>query len=136
MEVAALAAGVVAGTPAGVLFLVAMPVDAMCLVINATVLVCTALLFTSWTPGRAPNALETTAIGAICGLMNGASANSGPPVILLYLSGPLGAATGRASLIALFLFTDVTACFFCWRQVSVWSTWSSPWSSACPCSRV
>ncbi len=111
-----LIAGVVIGTPAGVLLLVSMPVDAMCLVINATVMASTVLLLSGWRPRRVPGPLETVGVGAVCGLVNGASANGGPPVILLYLSGPLGAAAGRASLIALFLFTDVTASFFCWRQ--------------------
>ncbi len=111
-----LAAGVLIGTPAGVWFLVSMPVDLMCLVINGLVLVSTLLLFAGYRPRRAPGTFGTIGVGTLSGLMNGASANGGPPVILLFLAGPAGAATGRASLIAFFLFTDVTASFFCWRQ--------------------
>ena len=46
----------------------------------------------------------------------GASANGGPPIILFFLSSPVGAAVGRASLIAFFLFTDVWASLFYWQQ--------------------
>ena len=38
------------------------------------------------------------------------------PIILFFLSSPLGAAVGRASLIAFFLFTDVWASLFYWQQ--------------------
>ena len=47
--------------------------------------------------------------GTISGVINGASANGGPPVILLFFSSPAGANVGRASLIAYFLFTDCCA---------------------------
>ena len=55
-------------------------------------------------------------MGLLAGVINGASANGGPPVILFFLSSPAGAAVGRASLIAFFLFTDVWASLFYWQQ--------------------
>lgn len=55
-------------------------------------------------------------VGLLAGVINGASANGGPPIILFFLSSPLGAAVGRASLIAFFLFTDVWASLFYWQQ--------------------
>ena len=50
------------------------------------------------------------------GVINGASANGGPPVILFFLSSPAGASVGRASLIAYFLMTDTWASLFCWQN--------------------
>ena len=67
-------------------------------------------------PRRSPGKLETALIGMSGGVINGASANGGPPVILFFLSSPAGAAVGRASLIAYFLLTDSWASLFCWQN--------------------
>ena len=53
-------------------------------------------------PGR-PLILAT---GVMCGILNGAAAIGGPPVILLYLSSPAGVTVSRASIIAYFLGID------------------------------
>ncbi len=44
--------------------------------------------------------------GMACGILNGAAAIGGPPVILLYLSSPAGVTVSRASIIAYFLGID------------------------------
>ena len=111
-----LALGVAIGTPFGVYCLVSIPVDLMRLIINAVVLVLTAMLFFGLRPRRSPTPSQTTGVGLLAGVINGASANGGPPVILFFLSSPAGAAVGRASLIAFFLFTDVWASLFYWQQ--------------------
>lgn len=72
------------------------------------------MLFFGFRLKRAPGPAQTCAVGALTGLINGASANGGPPAILFFLSGPQSAAVGRASLIAFFLFTDVLASLFYW----------------------
>ena len=104
-----LAVGVGLGTPVGVYCLVSIPVDLMRIIINAAVLLLTGLLFVGVRPKNAPTTAQTTAVGLLSGVINGASANGGPPVILFFLSSPAGAAVSRASLIAFFLFTDVWA---------------------------
>ena len=53
-------------------------------------------------PGR-PLILTT---GVSCGMLNGAAAIGGPPVILFYLSSPAGVTVSRASIIAYFLGID------------------------------
>lgn len=111
-----LALGVAFGTPFGVYCLVSIPVDAMRLLINGVVLILTALLYCGLRPKNAPSPTQITGVGLLAGLINGASANGGPPIILFFLSSPLGAAVGRASLIAFFLFTDVWASLFYWQQ--------------------
>ncbi len=50
-------------------------------------------------PGR-PLILGT---GVACGILNGAAAIGGPPVILFYLSSPAAVTVSRASMIAYFL---------------------------------
>ena len=111
-----LALGVALGTPFGVYCLVSIPVDAMRLIINAVVLILTSMLYCGLRPKNAPTPPQTTGVGLLAGVINGASANGGPPIILFFLSSPLGAAVGRASLIAFFLFTDVWASLFYWQQ--------------------
>ncbi len=108
--------GVALGTPLGVYCLVSLPVDAMRLLINGVVLVLTGMLYCGLRPKNSPSAAQTTGVGLLAGVINGASANGGPPIILFFLSSPLGAAVGRASLIAFFLFTDVLASLFYWQQ--------------------
>ncbi|MEG1610242.1 MAG: sulfite exporter TauE/SafE family protein, partial [Bilophila sp.] len=118
-----LALGVLVGTPAGVLFLVHMPIAPMKICINLTVLLLTIPLLRGMRPSKAPSCTATTAVGLLSGVINGASANGGPPVILFFLSGPGGVGVSRASLIAFFLFTDVWASLIYWQQGLV--TWST-----------
>jgi uncharacterized membrane protein YfcA len=111
-----LALGVLAGTPVGVNFLVNVPPEPMRIVINAVVLALTVMLFWGFYPRKSPTPGGTIGIGVLSGVINGASANGGPPVILFFLSSPAGSAVGRASLIVFFLFTDVFASFFYWQK--------------------
>ena len=74
----------------------------MRLIINAVVLILTSMLYCGLRPKNAPTPPQTTGVGLLAGVINGASANGGPPIILFFLSSPLGAAVGRASLIAFF----------------------------------
>lgn len=118
-----LSLGVLIGTPAGVLFLVHMPIVPMKIFINATVLLLTIPLLMGLRPSKTPSSAATTGVGLFAGIINGASANGGPPVILFFLSGPAGVAVSRASLIAFFLFTDVWAILLYWQQGLVsWGT--------------
>ena len=93
-----LALGVALGTPFGVYCLISIPVDAMRLIINAVVLILTSMLYCGLRPKNAPTPPQTTGVGLLAGVINGASANGGPPIILF------------------FLFTDVWASLFYWQQ--------------------
>ena len=77
-----LALGVALGTPFGVYCLVSIPVDAMRLIINAVVLILTSMLYCGLRPKNAPTPPQTTGVGLLAGVINGASANGGPPIIL------------------------------------------------------
>lgn len=104
-----LTVGVLIGTPLGVALLVYIPPAPMTILINATVIILSLIMLKGYHLSRHLTPLETTGTGIISGIINGASANGGPPVILLFFSSPSGAAAGRASIIAYFLFTDLWA---------------------------
>lgn len=101
--------GCLIGTPFGVYSLLLIPPTPMTVLINITVIILSLVMLRGYTLKRNLNALEIIGTGTISGLINGASANGGPPVILLFFSSPAGANVGRASLIAYFLFTDSCA---------------------------
>lgn len=101
--------GCVIGTPLGVLSLIVIPPAPMTIIINLTVIALSIVMLRGVTLKRNLTPLEVVGTGTVSGIINGASANGGPPVILLFFSSPAGAAVGRASLIAYFLFTDVFA---------------------------
>ena len=85
-----LALGVALGTPFGVYCLVSIPVDAMRLIINAVVLILTSMLYCGLRPKNAPTPPQTTGVGLLAGIINGASANGGPPIILFSCPARLG----------------------------------------------
>lgn len=99
--------GSVPATPVGIALLTVLPADWMRAFVAVAVIVAVALL--AWgrrrqsNPGRA----ETALTGVASGLLNGAIATPGPPVIAFYLSSPAGARIGRASLMAFFSLTGI-----------------------------
>lgn len=101
--------GCIIGTPFGVYSLLLIPPTPMTVLINLTVIILSLVMLKGYTLKHNLNALEIVGTGTISGVINGASANGGPPVILLFFSSPAGANVGRASLIAYFLFTDTCA---------------------------
>lgn len=101
--------GVLIGTPFGVALLIYIPAAPMTILINVTVIILSIIMLRGYHLTRHLTHLEITGTGIISGIINGASANGGPPVILLFFSSPSGAAAGRASIIAYFLFTDLWA---------------------------
>jgi uncharacterized protein len=93
-------------TPVGAYLLVNIPVLPMRISISLLVLVAAILLMRGWALKQMPGRPLIFATGAACGLLNGAAAIGGPPVILLYLSSPAGVTISRASIIAYFLGID------------------------------
>ena len=93
-------------TPFGVYLLVNIPVLPMRISISLLVLVAAILLMRGWALKQMPGRPLILATGVACGLLNGAAAIGGPPVILLYLSSPAGVTISRASIIAYFLGID------------------------------
>ena len=101
-----LLAGSLLATPFGVYLLANIPAVPMRISISLLVLVAAILLMRGWAWKRMPGRPLILATGVACGLLNGAAAIGGPPVILLYLSSPAGVTVSRASIIAYFLGID------------------------------
>ncbi len=107
-----LALGVIIGTPLGVYLLATIPPSYMIIAINLVACTCCIALWQGYVLRSNLNATGILGTGLLSGILNGACANGGLPLILLFLSSPLAMATGRASLIAFFFFTDVWASVF------------------------
>lgn len=101
-----LLAGAVLATPAGVYLLATIPAEPMRLFISLFVFGTALLLLYGWAWKRMPGRPLSFSTGLACGLLNGAAAIGGPPVILFYLSSPAGMTVSRASIIAYFLGID------------------------------
>ena len=93
-------------TPFGVYLLANIPAVPMRISISLLVLVAAILLMRGWAWKRMPGRSLILTTGVACGILNGAAAIGGPPVILLYLSSPAGVTVSRASIIAYFLGID------------------------------
>jgi uncharacterized membrane protein YfcA len=101
-----LLAGSLFATPLGAYLLANIPAEPMRMSISVLVLVAAILLLRGWAWKRMPGRPLILTTGTACGILNGAAAIGGPPVILLYLSSPAGVTVSRASIIAYFLGID------------------------------
>ena len=111
-----LAVGCLVGTPAGVYVLARVPPAPLTLALAAIVLLVAVLLARGFLLRAIPGRTATVATGLVSGLLNGSVGIGGPPVVLLFFGSPAGVATGRASMIAYFLFTDVVALAWQWQE--------------------
>lgn len=98
--------GSLVGIPFGVYLLATIPPAPMRTSISLMVLIASILLMRGFAWKRMPGIILILLIGLACGMLNGAAAIGGPPVILFYLSSPAGVKTSRASIIAYFLGID------------------------------
>lgn len=101
--------GALPAIPIGALALAALDENSMRLGIGIAVLVATVAIAAGIGLRRPPGSALKLATGVTVGLMSGAAGIPGPPVILLYLSSPLPAATLRATAVAVFLVTDLVS---------------------------
>lgn len=108
-----LLAGIAIGTPLGVHLLVSLSDVTMRIIVALVVLALLPLLWKGFRLKRMPGKAVTIITGTVSGLMNGAAAIGGPPVVMFYFSSPKGVEISRASLIAFFLVTDIIASVFC-----------------------
>jgi len=97
-----LLAGAAAAAPLGTYALKALPADIMRAIIGAVVLAAVGLLWRGFRLETVPPGGVRLGIGALSGLLNGATGMGGPPVIIYFLATPAGAAIGRASLMVYF----------------------------------
>lgn len=101
--------GSLAGVPLGLWGLAMLPAEVMRLLIALIVLVSVAGLSAGLRFRRPPGSGATVLAGMLSGLLNGAAAMGGPPVILFYLGAQTAVTVGRASLVFYFSLIDVAA---------------------------
>lgn len=99
--------GMVMATPIGVHLLASLPVAPMRIIISVLVLVATFLIWRGYSYRGQPSKTMKTGTGMISGLMNGAAALGGLPVVIFLLSTVAGAAISRATLVAYLFCTGV-----------------------------
>lgn len=108
-----LGAGSAIGNPIGVYLLANLPEKPMRIIIATIILSLVILMWTGFKLRTMPGKGATAVTGAVSGVFNGAATVGGPPIIMFFFSSPAAVATGRASMIAFFLGTDIWATGFC-----------------------
>jgi len=104
-----LVAGNVLCIPLGVALLAFLPDTPLRLLIGALLLLAAALLRSGWSLSLQPTAGMRLATGLVSGLVNGVAAIGGIAVAVMLSATTLAPAVMRATLILLFLFTDLYA---------------------------
>lgn len=96
--------GAILGAPFGVVALSYLPANIMRALIGIVLLLAVLALWRGYRFKQRPPTSAQLGIGFCSGLLNGATAMGGPPVILFFLAAPEGVAIGRASLLVYFFF--------------------------------
>lgn len=97
------------GLPLGLYGLATLPEEVMRLVIALIVLFSLGAILAGGRFRGQPGGPATVLVGAFSGLLNGAAAMGGPPVILFYLGAQTAVHVGRASLVFYFSLIDSVA---------------------------
>ena len=101
--------GILAGTPAGLLFLAEVPQDPVRFAISGLVLVACFLLWKNVRIRSEGGRIRLLVVGGISGLVNGAAAIGGLPIVLFLLSGSIRAEVLRATIVAFLFCSDIYA---------------------------
>ena len=101
--------GILAGTPAGLLFLAEVPQDPVRFTISGLVLVACFLLWKNVRIRSEGGRIRLLVIGGISGLVNGAAGIGGLPIVLFLLSGSIRAEVLRATIVAFLFCSDINA---------------------------
>lgn len=113
-EVLPLGIGAVVAIPFGVALLVIADADLMRWTICGLILLAVALMASGLRYKRRLGLPATLGTGGLAGLMGGAAALPGPPVVLLWLGGQSNAVIVRANLVAFFGITAIASGIAYW----------------------
>jgi len=102
--------------PLGVALLAFLPETPLRLLIGALLLLAALLLRSGWSLALQPTAGTRLATGLVSGLVNGVAAIGGIAVAVLLSATALAPAAMRATMILLFLFTDLYALLWAWAM--------------------
>ena len=114
--------GVGLGTPFGITILTNVPHKPMQLLVSGIVLTASLLLLKNSQSKQTVGRGWTFSVGCFSGLINGATAVGGLPVVIFFLSTSTGAALSRASLVAYFFISDIYAVLLSGNQQLISST--------------
>ena len=103
--------GILAGTPAGLLFLAEVPQDPVRFTISGFVLVACYLLWKNVRIRSEGGRIRLLVIGSFSGLVNGAAGIGGLPIVLFLLAGSIRAEVLRATIVAFLFCSDIYATF-------------------------
>lgn len=106
-QVAAVAAGALVGTPAGVWLLVQLDPTVLRWGMCVLAAVMLALLASGWRYHGRPALPLSLAVGAASGLFSGAAQMGGPPIVAYWLGGTIPAAQVRANIVLFFAASGV-----------------------------
>jgi uncharacterized protein len=115
-RVGLLLVGAAGGTPFGVALLSLANADLLRALIALLLLICCCALLAGWVLERQVGALGQAGVGAVSGLVNGATAMGGMPVALFLAASSVSPRTMRASFIAYFFALDIFAASLMARQ--------------------
>ena len=101
--------GILAGTPAGLLFLAEVPQDPVRFTISGLVLVACFLLWKNVRIRSEGGRKRLLVVGGFSGLVNGAAGIGGLPIVLFLLSGSIRAEVLRATIVAFLFCSDIYA---------------------------
>ena len=104
-----LVVGILAGTPAGLLFLAEVPQDPVRFTISGFVLVACFLLWKNVRIRSEGGRKRLLVVGGFSGLVNGAAGIGGLPIVLFLLSGSIRAEVLRATIVAFLFCSDIYA---------------------------
>ena len=108
--------GILAGTPAGLLFLAEVPQDPVRFAISGLVLVACFLLWKNVRIRSEGGRIRLLVVGGISGLVNGAAGIGGLPIVLFLLSGSIRAEVLRATIVAFLFCSDIYGTFLSGSQ--------------------
>lgn len=111
-----LALGCLLGTPLGVYALARAPAAPLTLALGIVVFIIALALARGFVLASMPGRWATAGTGFASGVLNGSIGVGGPPVVIFFFGSPAGVATGRASMIAYFLFTDLLGLAWQWHD--------------------
>ena len=108
--------GILAGTPAGLLFLAEVPQDPVRFAISGFVLVACFLLWKNVRIRSEGGRRRLLVVGCFSGLVNGAAGIGGLPIVLFLLSGSIRVEVLRATIVAFLFCSDIYAAFLSGSQ--------------------
>ena len=104
--------GALAGLPVGVYALASLPDTLMRITIYGALLLLSVFMMMGWRLKSGGRPLSRMVAGLVSGVLNGASALGGLPLVMFLAAASVAAASIRASLVAYFFATDLVALAF------------------------